>query len=294
MREHAVTFGKNGGLLGVLTEPDVATAAPHVLLFNAGFVHHVGPARLAVDLARNLADAGFPALRFDFSGIGDSEPRVPHPGAVAGGIADARDAMDYLRDARGARRFVLCGLCSGARHAHHVALADRRVIGAILLDGPAYPTARYWALEAWRRRRHPIATLGKVARRTLGVLRASAHPPPAPADADLDAFFPPDPPRARMAEDLRALCMREVSLLSINSGEWRGYGYEGQLRDAFARVPLDRWLTERRFATAEHLYFTQPERAVLLDTICSWLEERAPAWSSRSETCLEGIEGAAS
>ena len=293
MKEQAVSFGKDGGLVGVLSEPARAAAAPHILVLNAGFVHRVGPGRLAVDIARNLADAGFPVLRFDFSGIGDSEPRVPHPGAIAGGIADARDAMDYLCDVHGARQFVLCGLCSGARHAHHIAMADPRVIGAILLDGPAYPTARYWAQEAWQRRHRPMATLRHAARRALRLL-TSKSPPKRPADTDAEAFFPPDPPRAQMADDLRALCARGVSLLSINSGEWRGYGYEGQLRDAFARVPLDRWLTERRFATAEHLYFTQPERAVLLDTICSWLEERAPAWSSRSETCLEGIEGAAS
>ena len=74
MIERPLYFGERSNLLGVLTAP----AAPHpgspaVILLNAGLLHRVGPNRLHVDVARRLAEAGFTSLRFDMSGVGDSE-----------------------------------------------------------------------------------------------------------------------------------------------------------------------------------------------------------------------------
>ena len=78
MRERALTFGPDGGLVGILTEPDPdvarANAPAHVIL-NSGILHRVGASRLYVQTARSLAEDGITSLRFDFSGIGDSEVR---------------------------------------------------------------------------------------------------------------------------------------------------------------------------------------------------------------------------
>lgn len=73
----AFTFGSHGGLVGVVCEPDAGPRpdVPAVLLFNVGLNHRVGPGRLNVDLARRLAHSGYATLRFDLSGLGDSEPR---------------------------------------------------------------------------------------------------------------------------------------------------------------------------------------------------------------------------
>ena len=58
MKETAITFGKSKSLTGVLTDPPEAkreAGVPAVIFLNAGLIHHVGPNRLYVKLARALA-----------------------------------------------------------------------------------------------------------------------------------------------------------------------------------------------------------------------------------------------
>ena len=74
MTEEAQLLGKDRDLVGVVTHPadvEVDKSSPAFLLLNAGSVHHVGPNRLYVKIARRLASLGFVALRFDFAGVGD-------------------------------------------------------------------------------------------------------------------------------------------------------------------------------------------------------------------------------
>lgn len=278
MKEQAVTFGRAGSMVGVLTEPDAPSSRPHVLVFNAGFVHHVGPGRLAVELARHIVADGFPTLRFDFSGIGDSAPRVPALDAISCGIEDAREAMDHLSSAHGAERFILLGLCSGARHAHHVAKTDRRVVGIVTLDGYAFPTAKSQAMglinEVRDRLEDPLALIAGAKRRAMRMLSAKPAVAPAAETENGDAFFPTDPTRAQMERDLETFVARQLRLLCIYSGEWQTYRYEGQLQEAFSDVPLAGVVTERLIGTADHLYFTRPERTQLLSTVSSWLSEQ--------------------
>ena len=273
MREQAVTFGPSQAMVGVLTEPDAAPKRPHLLLLNAGFVHRVGPGGLAVEIARQVARSGFPSLRFDFSGIGDSPARVPPLDPIACGIADARAAMDHLSREHGAREFILLGLCSGARHAHHIAVADPRVVGGVMLDGYSYPTARASLMAVGERLSDPRALLAGAKRRLIRRLNAEPASAPTPEEEG-DAFFPGDPTRDQMARELRALAARRVGLLYIYTGEWRAYRYPGQLRDAFREVSLGSVLSERLVDTADHLYFTRPERTAMLGMLKQWLHER--------------------
>jgi pimeloyl-ACP methyl ester carboxylesterase len=260
----------------VVTEPDAgAGERPCLVVLNSGWIHRSGPGRLGVEIARRAAEAGFAALRFDFSGIGDSAARVPPHDAIACGIADAKAAMDHLA-ASGMKRFVLVGLCSGARHAHYIATADERVVGAVLLDGYSFPTLRSNATKLRERFEDPIAVL-LSARRLIARLisgRTVTMPMVVPREEDGAAFFPRDPTRAEMARHLALLARRRVGLLCVYSGEWRTYSYEGQLKDAFPELPLASLLVERIFPTADHLYFTQPERAQLLSTVIGWLRDR--------------------
>ena len=76
MSERVVEFGDGVQLSGVVTEPSGPARSTGVLLLGAGLLHRVGPARLHVELARALAAAGLPVLRFDYSGIGESEVRA--------------------------------------------------------------------------------------------------------------------------------------------------------------------------------------------------------------------------
>jgi pimeloyl-ACP methyl ester carboxylesterase len=139
MREEAVLFGANQSLVGVITEPadaigDTVRAGMAVILLNPGVVHRVGPGRIYVKIARRLATIGFPVLRFDFSGIGDSPVRHDTLPFARSAIAEAQDAMTFLQTTKGIENFVLLGGCSGAWAAFETACSDQRVTGTVLIN----------------------------------------------------------------------------------------------------------------------------------------------------------------
>ena len=72
MSERAVAFGKSA-LSGIVTPASGTPQRTGVVFLGAGILHRVGPNRMHVTLARALAAAGLPGLRFDFSGIGESD-----------------------------------------------------------------------------------------------------------------------------------------------------------------------------------------------------------------------------
>ncbi|MEO6526702.1 MAG: alpha/beta fold hydrolase [Gemmatimonadaceae bacterium] len=165
MKERAVRFGTNGSLIGVVTDPPSSddtvgetARRPAIILLGAGLVHHVGPHRLYVKLARQLASQGFVVLRFDFSGIGDSAaPRDDLPLEEAA-VAETRDAMDWLRDARHVDQFVLMAICSGAGFSFRAACADPRVVSIALINAAGHR----WGTSAERGRtlaRHYVRML---------------------------------------------------------------------------------------------------------------------------------------
>jgi hypothetical protein len=136
MREQVLRFGKSRSLVGILTDPPAGAAAdlPAFVLLNAGLVHRVGPHRMFVQMARNLAAMGFVVLRFDHSGIGDSKVREDNLPFEQSAISETQEAMNCLSMLRGSKRFVLVGLCSGTFTSFSTARSDSRVVGAVLLN----------------------------------------------------------------------------------------------------------------------------------------------------------------
>ena len=137
MKEEALLLGPHQSLVGVYT-PAVPGGAPAackfaVVLLNAGLIHHVGPHRLHVKLARALAVRGISALRVDLSGIGDSSTRQDNLSAAQLGFHEPREILDSLAQ-RGYEDFVLFGICSGAKHALQAVAGDRRIKGLVLVN----------------------------------------------------------------------------------------------------------------------------------------------------------------
>ena len=156
VEEQLCRFGADEHLFGILSRTSHGADRPAVLIFNAGSVHHVGPNRVSVALARNLAAWGFPCLRFDHEGIGDSirrgERRENHPYPETA-VDDVRAAIECLRHRFGYTRFVLMGLCSGAHTAFHAGLElDEPGLEELVLINPL---TFYWVegdtLETTRR-----------------------------------------------------------------------------------------------------------------------------------------------
>jgi hypothetical protein len=145
IEERIVRFGADRHLFGVLTRTSSATDRPAVVIFNAGAVHRVGPNRVSVTLARELAACGFACLRFDLEGIGDSVLRAPgrenHP-YPATAVADGAAAFDFLRKEFGYSRFIPVGLCSGAHNTFHAGLqlTDHGICELVMVN----PLTFYW------------------------------------------------------------------------------------------------------------------------------------------------------
>ena len=141
IEEKYCQFGEHEKLFGILSRPDAPSNYPTIVLFNAGSVHHVGPNRLYVTLARNLAALGFASFRFDLEGIGDSVCRSnlirenhPYPDTAT---ADAKAALGYLMQEFGYARVIALGLCSGAHTAFQLGLTfDSDSLTELILINP--------------------------------------------------------------------------------------------------------------------------------------------------------------
>jgi pimeloyl-ACP methyl ester carboxylesterase len=141
MREQAVLFGRTKSLVGVVTDPDSDlrnSYFPAIILLNAGLLHRIGPNRLYVKIARQMASVGFIVLRFDFSGIGDSRAREDDLPFERSTISETQEAMRYLSSIRDIEKFILMGVCSGANVAFKAASCDLRVVGTIGINGSYY------------------------------------------------------------------------------------------------------------------------------------------------------------
>ncbi|MEO6863931.1 MAG: alpha/beta fold hydrolase [Gemmatimonadaceae bacterium] len=138
IRESAVSFA-DGRLSGILVEPATASGNPAVVLLNTGADHHVGPHRMYVPLARRWAELGFPVLRFDLTGIGDSESNdalMTNESYPTTALRDIHDAIAFMSEERRHGRVILAGMCSGAYHATHA--QDSAVTGVIAVNPPLY------------------------------------------------------------------------------------------------------------------------------------------------------------
>lgn len=128
--EEGLRFGPGERLFGILATPSNAVRGPGVVIANAGRDPHTGWARFGVELSRRLASAGFPVLRIDLSGIGESP--AP-PGREQDELLYSSVHQDDLREAadllvrRGAAAVVLAGRCSGAFAAFHAAPTVERL-----------------------------------------------------------------------------------------------------------------------------------------------------------------------
>ena len=123
-------------LVGVLAAPtpDKVRGDIGVVVIVGGPQYRVGSHRQFLLLSRNLAESGFPALRFDVRGMGDSTGALHTFEHITPDIAAAIDALQA--HAPQVRRIVLWGLCDGASAAllYREATGDKRVHGVCVLN----------------------------------------------------------------------------------------------------------------------------------------------------------------
>ena len=277
MKERPVWFGATKSLSGILTEPPGGGAGrPAVLLLNAGLLHHVGPNRLYVTLARRLAAAGLPVLRFDYSGLGESEPRRDELSLVESMLAEGRAAMDFLEASGVADRFVPMGLCAGAENAQRLARDDARVVGGVLIDGYAYRTPGY---HLRRYARHLLSgrSWRRLVTRGRGRSRAATA---APADRNPGGvdFVREFPPRQTCLAELRRILSREVELLLVFTGGGMAefYNHPRQFAETFPSLRGHARLRVEFMGLADHTFTLRSHQDAVLESIDAWVEAKFP------------------
>lgn len=137
-REQAITFDCQGeclvGILSLAESTAKTTASTGVVIVVGGPQYRGGSHRQFVLLARALAMAGTPVLRFDYRGMGDSTGELHTFENVNDDIAAAINALQMAVPA--VQGVVLWGLCDGASAAllYCRATHDARINGLCLLN----------------------------------------------------------------------------------------------------------------------------------------------------------------
>jgi uncharacterized protein len=133
MSETPIVFDCGGSsLVGILHLPPAQREQVGVLVVVGGPQYRVGSHRQFTLMARGLAAAGYPTLRFDYRGMGDSggEPR-----SFEAVHEDIRAAIDQLmRAVPGMSSVVLWGLCDAASAVLMYCAGDPRVGGLVLAN----------------------------------------------------------------------------------------------------------------------------------------------------------------
>jgi hypothetical protein len=281
--EKIALFGESRNLVGVITQPgpgDGPVPGFAFVLLNAGVIHHVGPNRINVKLARRLADSGFTAMRFDLSGIGDSRASQSTLSFEAQAVADIRAAMDYMQATSAVRRFVLVGLCSGADNAY-ASTPDERVYGLVMLEPYAYPTWRTRMRFQSKRLRSPL-WLANYVRRRIGRALAGARAPgeESPAQAGSGGELPSGsymrrkPPVADFAAGLRRVLDRGGAVMATYSGSsLRVINHARELDRILRPFGLAGRVSCRVWPETNHTLTELSAQGRLLDTIVTWAVE---------------------
>lgn len=281
MRERVISIGEATPLIGILSQPEpeaITNPSVAVILLNSGVIHRVGSCRLSVTLARAIvATAGLVTVRFDFSGIGDSEARRNTLTAAETAVGEVQEVMDYLAREKNIRQFILYGLCSGAYASYRTALRDPRVIGIAQLDGYCYLSWKSY-YHHYVPRIFSGARWSSLVRRALGMKKTSSG---VEASGVEQRFFEvPNfgdfPPQAEVTAGLTELAARGLTLFSVFCRSDH-YNYEGQFRDCFKSVPFNKddqllYLTE-----ASHILAEPEDQKRVVSGIADWAKSVASA-----------------
>lgn len=277
IHHQAVMIGARKTLLGILTQPAEHEPGdrPVFVILNSGIIHRVGHHRMYVTLARALAGAGYQVLRFDLSGIGDSDSRGDGLSPLDAVLADVREAVDWLVTARRARRIIMVGLCSGADHSLVSGIADPRVCGLVLLDPSIPPTRGYYLRYFLRHLARPQTWINTATGRSRVWKRLRKFLGLPYDDAWERRWLDLSDPVIRVflqnayerAMDLGLQC-----LAVFTSGVAHQHNYRRQILDAFPTVAFTGRLQLEYFAGCDHVFTSEADRKRLFGIVIAWAQ----------------------
>ena len=275
IEESALLIGPVGAeLVGVLARPaQIELAKPvGVVIVVGGPQTRVGAHRQFVTLARALAAAGYPCLRFDYTGMGDSAGAMPDFEAAGPDIARACEALRAELPA--CRKIVLWGLCDGATAAilHAAANPD---IAAVIAANPwarseatraqtvvkAHYSSRLRSAEFWKKLASGRVNVLASAREAVGYLVQAKRP--VGAKGSEDRSLP-----ARLSQALGRLDGRVHLQLSGRDLVASEFEIAMIRRPAIAAARESMF----RLETADHTFSNQLHWRVCIDDVLACIE----------------------
>lgn len=257
-----------------------------VVVVAGGPQYRAGAHRQFVSLARRLATSGFPVLRFDLQGMGDSSGT--HRGYTHSD-ADIRAAVDAMLQVQPQlRNVVLLGECESASGILFYAWRDPRVQRAVLInpwvrtdEGRAQAIVRhyylrrllskeFWAMvakgqyRAGASLRSLVETLHAYVRGRIQMARHSAKP-------ELDDLSGLPLP-VRVAEGLRRFQGRCLLLMSGFDLIAREFDAVTGASRAWSGLLQDERLTRIDIEGADHTFSREVWKQAAADRIACWLE----------------------
>jgi alpha-beta hydrolase superfamily lysophospholipase len=271
-KETPVMFGPDGSLIGIVTTPSDGPMGPVAcLMLNMGANHHIGPRRINVKLARELATRGISSIRLDLAGLGDSGPATGSEHFLTQAVYDLQAAMNLIETMLGVRRFIVIGLCSGATNGLSLAVADSRVVGLLMFDGYAFP-GRRTRFERMLRRALAAPTnpafIGKTARWVQRKLSPSAAAAAAPH------IFEPDPPEVTAAAFRRSMTQvaaRNLAVLLLYTGTMHVTDRNRDQLGPFANEPFMRQFEYEFIGEIDHSLTSMAAQQTFMTVVCDWV-----------------------
>ncbi|WP_448556514.1 hydrolase 1, exosortase A system-associated [Thalassotalea montiporae] len=130
--EYAYTFSTNNQQLLSIIHAGEERNETGVLIVVGGPQYRVGSHRQFVQLARSLARSGYTTMRFDYTGMGDSQGKKAEFDSINDDINAAINAL--LAQQPQLKKIVIWGLCDAASAALIYAHQDPRIAGIVLLN----------------------------------------------------------------------------------------------------------------------------------------------------------------
>lgn len=290
--ERPVSFEAGGTRLhGVLSlSAKYATPQDAILILNAGATRRIGPSRMHVALARNLANRGCAVMRFDLSGLGDSDTCAGTESNIVysvTAVAEVTLAAEYLLEKVDATRCHAVGLCAGAYHGLKAAARGAPLHGVVAIN----PLVFFWHdgmsidtpgtdlevagdMAHYKSEMLSLQRWGKLVRgqidlaRFFGVLGRSMAVQTRHALRDMARWFRL-PLQDDLARELLTLTDRRISLRFVFSENDPGH----ELLRTQGGLSLTRLVRRRDIAIetirgADHIFSHSLPRQKLLDLLC--------------------------
>lgn len=271
-------------LIGIVHQPAQPRSQGLLCVIAGGPQYRIGCCRQQVTLARKLAAAGIPVMRFDYRGMGDSEGE--DPGLERGPDIDAAIAQ-FKKALPGLQEIVLYGGCDGASA---IAMSgwNNPDVSAWVLNNPYtegeaaqaqvmlkhYYLERLLSRDFWRKLARFEFDIGKSAGSLFATLKR-ARSTQQPGSREKDALDPSIPFTQRMLEGWRrfrgdvllliasrSLVAKEFDQCVAASAAWQAVVHRPNVQ----RVEL---------TDADHTFSEPGSQEALHAALIAWFDKRS-------------------